>query len=99
MEFPKIMESSLSNIAGTAQIILNRRTGGQIMIRGRVILGCSSITDGSKLLEEHEQPQLHWTLQLPCKNNILVFVVIYGIILISLQVIKKSICCELILEI
>lgn len=82
MEFPKILESSPSNIAGTAQIRLNRRTGGQIMVRGRVILGCSSTTDGSKLLDEHEQPQLHWTLQLPCKNNILVFIVLYSIIFI-----------------
>ncbi|VVC24073.1 Six-bladed beta-propeller, TolB-like,Thioredoxin-like fold,NHL repeat,Thioredoxin domain [Cinara cedri] len=67
LEFPKILESSPSNIVGTTQIRLNRKTDGQIMVRGRVILGSSSTTDGSKPLNEplKEQPQLHWILQLP----------------------------------
>lgn len=63
MEFPKILESSPSNVVGTAQIRLNRRTGGQLMLRGRVILGSSSGTEVSQTLED--QPRLHWTLQLP----------------------------------
>lgn len=48
------------------------------MVRGRVILGGSSATEGSKPLNEplKDQPQLHWTLQLPGRNNIL-FDVIY----------------------
>lgn len=62
MEFPKILESTLSNIVGTAQIRLNRQTGGQIMLRGRVILGCNSDTE-----EPQEKPHLIWTLQLPGK--------------------------------
>lgn len=40
---------------GTAQIRLNRRTGGQLMLRGRVILGSQPL----------EPSHLVWTLQLP----------------------------------
>jgi len=49
-------------VVGTAQIRLNRRTGGQLMLRGRIILGCSSETEISQTIEE---PHLNWTLQLP----------------------------------
>lgn len=63
MEFPKILESSPSNVVGTAQIRLNRKTGGQLMLRGRVILGSNSTTDGPIPIDE--QPRLQWTLQLP----------------------------------
>lgn len=52
-----------SNIVGTAQVRLNRRTGGQLMLRGRVILGNNSVADEFKHIEE--KPQLRWTLQLP----------------------------------
>lgn len=54
-------------MVGTAQIRLNRRTGGQLMLRGRINLGCNPTTDGS--LHSEEQPQLHWTLQLPGINS------------------------------
>lgn len=50
-------------MVGTAQIRLNRRTGGQLMLRGRVILGCNSGTEGSLTIED--QPHLNWILQLP----------------------------------
>lgn len=63
MEFPKILESSPSNVVGTAQIRLNRRTGGQLMLRGRVTLGSSSGTEVLQTLED--EPHLNWTLQLP----------------------------------
>lgn len=59
MDFPKILESSPSNVVGTAQIRLNKRTGGQLMMRGRV--GLNSTNLGSNFT----QPQLKWTLQLP----------------------------------
>ncbi|CAI6356454.1 unnamed protein product [Macrosiphum euphorbiae] len=63
LEFPKILESSPSNVVGTAQIRLNRRTGGQLMLRGRVTLGSSSGTEVLQTLED--EPHLNWTLQLP----------------------------------
>jgi len=79
LEFPKILESSPSNVVGTAQIRLNRRTGGQLMLRGRVILGWSSGTDVSQTLED--QPHLNWTLQLPGifnhTNKIIDFTITY----------------------
>jgi len=50
-------------VVGTAQIRLNRRTGGQLMLRGRVTLGSSSGIDVSQTVEN--QPHLNWTLQLP----------------------------------
>jgi len=59
LEFPKILESSPSNVVGTAQIRLNKRTGGQLMLRGRVGLNSSNVGSIST------QPQLRWTLQLP----------------------------------
>lgn len=67
MEFPKILESSPSNVVGTAQIRLNRRTGGQLMLRGRINLECNPAADGSQHTDE--PPQLHWTLQLPGINS------------------------------
>lgn len=42
-----------------AQIRLNKRTGGQLMLRGRVTLG------GNSAQPIEEQPILRWTLQLP----------------------------------
>lgn len=66
MDFPKIIEPLSSSIVGTAQVRLNRRTGGQLMLRGRVILGNNAATtDGSHSQPLKEVPQLRWTLQLP----------------------------------
>lgn len=67
LEFPKILESSPSNVVGTAQIRLNRKTGGQLMLRGRVILGCNSASERPMAIDE--QPRLQWTLQLPGIDN------------------------------
>jgi hypothetical protein len=64
LEFPKILESAPSNVVGTAQIRLNRRTGGQLMLRGRVMMGNLSSSESSRSIEDH-QPHLQWTLQLP----------------------------------
>lgn len=45
------------------------------MVRGRVVLGCNSTIEGSKNQNEplKDQQQLHWTLQLPGKNNIICY--------------------------
>lgn len=67
MEFPKILESSPLNIVGNAQIRLNRQTGGQLMLRGRVTLGPpNSNSENSQTIGEERH--LQWTLQLPGIN-------------------------------